>query len=80
MPNHIHGILVINSGVGANKYSPQMGANNNLPLHGTSGTSGAIIRGFKKRYILDKSKNWEKDELFKSLPSLNIPSLAPPTV
>lgn len=39
MPNHIHGIIVINHSVGANNYLP-------LP-HGTSKTIGSIIRGFK---------------------------------
>lgn len=47
MPNHIHGILVIDNRVGANNHSPKERANNNLPLQGTSGTLGAIIRGFK---------------------------------
>jgi len=37
MPNHMHGIIVIDS----------VGANNYLPLHGTSKTIGAMVRGFK---------------------------------
>lgn len=52
MPNHIHGIIEL---VGANYYSPDdtgqiiFRANNNSPLRacGTSGTLGAIVRGFK---------------------------------
>lgn len=52
MPNHIHGIIEL---VGANYYSPDstgqiiFWANNNSPLQakGTSGTIGAIVRGFK---------------------------------
>jgi putative transposase len=57
MPNHFHGIMVINYDiVGANNYSPggsttSVGANNYSPLrenkHGTSKTIGSIIRGFK---------------------------------
>lgn len=59
MPNHVHGIIVIqHTNVGANNHSPVRfaknnssvhGANNNLPLriNGTSGTVGAIVRGFK---------------------------------
>jgi len=39
MPNHVHGII--------NIYQSDHRANNNLPLHGTSQTIGAIIRGFK---------------------------------
>lgn len=53
MPNHIHGIIEL---VGANYYSPDstgqiiFRANNDSPLqvnNGTSGTIGAIVRGFK---------------------------------
>jgi len=39
MPNHVHGIIIIN-------YQKQR-ANIDSPLHGTSGTIGAIVRGFK---------------------------------
>ncbi len=42
MPNHVHGILVIKNGVGANNYSPLR----NRPC-GTSRTVGAIVRGYK---------------------------------
>ena len=44
MPNHIHGILVIEDGiVGANNYSPsKVGLSK-----GTSKTIGSVIRGFK---------------------------------
>lgn len=57
MPNHLHGILYINT-VGVNHHSPgnganndsldnDNGANNDSPLRGTSRTVGSIIRGFK---------------------------------
>jgi len=38
MPNHLHGIIVINH---------HIRADNNPPLHMVSGTIGAIIRGYK---------------------------------
>ncbi|MCQ8105445.1 transposase [Methylomonas sp. SURF-2] len=56
MPNHVHGILVINAGendcswgVGANHHSRIVGAKDFSPLRprGTSKTLGSIIRGFK---------------------------------
>lgn len=52
MPNHIHGIVILN--VGAKNFSPDLPRNNSdransyLPLqHGTSMTIGSIVRGFK---------------------------------
>jgi len=46
MPNHIHGIIIINS-VGANNYSPANVADDNRLVRGTSKTIGAIVRGYK---------------------------------
>lgn len=67
MPNHIHGMIEL---VGANYYSPDstgqiiFWANNNSPLqaNGTSGTIGAIVRGFKigTTKILSKSI-WQRN-------------------
>jgi len=51
MPNHIHGIIVIN--VGANNYSPQHLPQQNYlsvqssPFQSPSQTIGSVIRGFK---------------------------------
>ena len=59
MPNHIHGILIIDAtNVGANKQSQclnvgakkpyhNVGAKNFSPPKGTSKTIGSVIRGFK---------------------------------
>ena len=41
MPNHVHGIIVMEVNVGANNYSPRR------QPRGTSKTIGSIIRGFK---------------------------------
>jgi putative transposase len=51
MPNHIHGILIINT-VGAQYLEPRQRAQNVVPLQNqyqnlVSGSLGAIIRGFK---------------------------------
>lgn len=54
MPNHVHGIIILNdimgakNIVGANNHSPQQQQHqrNDQP-HGTSKTIGSIVRGFK---------------------------------
>lgn len=52
MPNHLHGILMVNNSVGANNYSPlqipvTMTVQTPRRASGTSRTIGSIIRGFK---------------------------------
>ena len=61
MPNHVHGIIILNENnfngsivgaIGANNHSPFVGAKNFSPLQndrprGTSQTIGSIVRGFK---------------------------------
>lgn len=63
MPNHVHGIIIVgatnpvrtNDPVGANDYSPLQSnetstQSNEIPRplqHGTSGTIGSMVRGFK---------------------------------
>jgi len=42
MPNHLHGIIMINSGRGVLQYAPT-----ESPFRSPSQTIGAIIRGFK---------------------------------
>jgi REP element-mobilizing transposase RayT len=44
MPDHIHGIIVLNNIVGAKKFSPLQ---NITPFRSPSKTIGSIIRGFK---------------------------------
>lgn len=45
MPNHVHGIVQINA---RDNGEPWGGAKDILPLrHGTSGTIGSVVRGFK---------------------------------
>ncbi|HRS90694.1 MAG TPA: hypothetical protein P5028_01435 [Candidatus Marinimicrobia bacterium] len=44
MPNHIHGIIVLNDIVGAKNFSPQQYI---TPFRSPSKTIGSIIRGFK---------------------------------
>jgi len=51
MPNHVHGIIIINTQTTrANNDSPLPNNNQSQPriqTHGTSNTIGAIVRGFK---------------------------------
>jgi len=50
MPDHIHGIIVLNNIVGAKKFSPQpmpTPQRNITPFRSPSKTIGSIIRGFK---------------------------------
>jgi hypothetical protein len=61
MPNHVHGIIILNENnfngsivgaIGANNHSPFVGANNHSPQRndrprGTTHTIGSIVRGFK---------------------------------
>ena len=75
MPNHMHGIIVIDA-VGANNHSPNenirnIRANNHSPLPdgiiGTSKTIGSIIRGFKigvtmwHRHQGKTEPNWQRN-------------------
>ncbi len=45
MPNHIHGIIIIN--VGANNHSPLQNGSQQSLFRSPSRTIGSIIRGFK---------------------------------
>jgi len=48
MPNHVHGIIVLNgNNVGAKNFSPLQQTQSKHYLRGTSKTIGSIVRGFK---------------------------------
>jgi len=47
MPNHLHGIIVINYALNPKNDSHQVGAHGRAPLHRTFGSLGSIIAGFK---------------------------------
>lgn len=72
MPNHLHGILIINNTVGAKNFSPlQISITTSIQLQrypgGTSKTIGSVIRGFKIgvtkwfRNKMDMGNIWQRN-------------------
>jgi len=47
MPNHLHGIIMLDDNVGANDYLPLQSGLSSRRQYGTSRTIGSIVRGFK---------------------------------
>ena len=69
MPNHIHGIIMIDNPVGANNHSPLQS--------GTSKTIGAIVRGYKigVTKLLANYSVWQRnyyEHIIRNENSLNI--------